>query len=155
MSVSRGLYVCSGLILASIAGCSAASAAPEEELVAVSGVVTMDGKPLEGALVSFVPTGTNGSARRGSGITDSDGQFQMLNYLNQEGLPVGAYVVVVSQWVMPDGSVPPADVPPATSGAVQAIPPLWRDMARAGSHNKVTVPEDGRTDFEFKIPKKN
>lgn len=142
------------LLLAGVSGCSTVEAGPQEDLVPVSGTMTIDGKPVEGVMVSFIPTGTGNMAHRGSAVTDSDGQFEMLNYQNKDGLPPGDYLVVFSLWALPDGSSPPDDVPPATSGAIQAIPPNWRDAARAGKHNKITVPNDGKTDFVFKVTSK-
>ena len=35
----------------------------------------------------------------------------------------------------------------------EMIPTAWNQIAKAGRHNKVTVPDEGKTDFEFKIPK--
>lgn len=154
MSLSRSLYFGLGMLMLGLTGCgTAVQAGPEEELVSVSGLVTMDDQPVSGALVNFIPTGSNAKAHPGSAITDSEGRFDMLNYQNKDGLPAGSYLVVLSWWVLPDGSPPPPDVPPATSGAIQAIPPLWRDAGKAGAHNTVHVPDTGKTDFEFKLKK--
>ena len=142
-----------GLLILTIAGCSRASAGVEKNLLTASGTVTLDGKPVKGALVTFTPTGTNTQSHQGSGVTDSDGNFEMFNYQNQQGLPPGEYVATFSIWLMPDGSAPPAGQPPATSRAVQAIPPLWTDVSKAGLHNKVTVSDSGNSDFLFQISK--
>jgi hypothetical protein len=147
-----GIGICC-LLLAGLSGCSTVEAGPEEDLVSVSGSVTLDGTPVEGIMVSFIPTGKGSTAHHGSAVTDSDGRFEMLNYQRKEGMPPGAYIVVFSRWALPDGSAPPDDVPPATSGAVQAIPPIWCDPAKSGKHNTVNVPVDGKTDFDFTISK--
>lgn len=153
MSTSQGKCVGIGLLLLGIVGCSAASAAPEEDLVSVSGQVLFGDKPAEGVLVNFIPSGTTNNAHRGTAVTDADGQFEMLNYQNKEGMPPGTYVVVFTCWRLPDGSLPPADVPPATSQAIQIIPSNWRDVPKAGPHNTVIVPDDGKSGLVFKIPK--
>jgi hypothetical protein len=152
-SLLNNVSACLGLCLLVVAGCTAAAAGRAEDVVPVSGSAIFNGEPYERLMVSFVPTGTNSQAHQGTGITDADGQFVMMNYQNKEGLPAGSYTVTFSLWLTPAGEVPPAGEPPATSRAMQAIPSLWRDVPKAGTHNTVVVPEDGKTDFEFKIPK--
>lgn len=142
-----------GLLLLGIVGCTASASGPQEELVPVAGTVTFDGKPYERLMVTFMPSGSNNTTRQGIGVSDEEGNFVMKNYQNKEGLPPGTYTVVFSLWLTPDGEVPPSDEPPANSRAVQAIPPGWSDVAKAGPQSKVMVGEDGKTDFVFKIPK--
>ena len=55
------------------------------ELAEASGTVTMDGKPLVGASVSFAPTSGN---RGASGRTDEQGKF-FLSYGGNDGCPLG------------------------------------------------------------------
>lgn len=154
MSRSKKSFIGLALLLLGIVGCSAHAAGPVEELVPVSGTVTVDGKPHAGVAVSFIPTGSNIKAHRGSGVTDSEGHFEMLNYRNQEGLPEGAYTVCLNLWLLPDGTAPPADKPLVLSGAVEVIDPAWSSLTAAGTHNTVTVPADGKLDFEFKAARK-
>lgn len=142
-----------GLLLVSLAGCVASASGPAEKLVPVSGTAVFDGKPYERMLVTFIPTGDGNTAHQGSGVTDAEGNFEIKNYQSKKGMPVGTYTVTCSLWLTPSGEVPPADQPPADSRAVQAIPVSWRDAAKAGNHNKVVVSAEGKTDFEFKVPK--
>ena len=65
------------LVVASLAiGCNRGPAPPK--LVPVHGTVTLDGKPLPGAAVTFVPVG-NTQGTGASGYTDQDGKYEVLD----------------------------------------------------------------------------
>ncbi len=79
------------------AGCSQGSGV---ELVPVEGVVTLDGKPVEGAEVLFRPE----SGRPSSGRTDAEGKYA-LNYTREEkGAIPGQHQVLISTFREPDDS---------------------------------------------------
>jgi hypothetical protein len=59
----------------------------------VSGTVTLDGKPLAGASVQFVP---QGSGRDATGGTDRSGYFVMSTNEPGDGVVPGSYKVVIS-----------------------------------------------------------
>lgn len=65
-------------------------------LVPVSGAVTLDGKPLEGVVISFVPDPGNKPKTDGGDVTGSGGSFEA-KYRNRAGLAPGKYKVVVAQ----------------------------------------------------------
>ena len=66
----------------------------------VSGVVTVDGKPLETGMVTFAPSG---GGMRASGIIQSDGSYQVKTN-RDAGLDIGEYdVAVVSREVVDTG----------------------------------------------------
>jgi len=84
------------LLLVVGTGCSK----PGPELVTVEGTARMDGKPLSGVLVSFLPEVAKGNTgRQASGMTDENGRFR-LTYDDPEnprpGAVVGWHVVIVS-----------------------------------------------------------
>jgi hypothetical protein len=60
--------------------------------VSVRGTVTLDGKPVEGALVLFLPEGTG---RQASGQTGADGSFRLTTIDVNDGAFPGNYKVVV------------------------------------------------------------
>jgi hypothetical protein len=62
----------------------------------VKGRVTLDGKPVSGATVLFVPEPGN-SARPASGLTDSEGNFRLTTYRLNDGVIPGAYKIVVTK----------------------------------------------------------
>jgi hypothetical protein len=61
--------------------------------VKVRGTVTLDGKPLRGAVVTFVPSGEKG--RAASGATQADGSFQLTTFKPDDGALPGDYKVTV------------------------------------------------------------
>jgi hypothetical protein len=73
-------------------------------LVPVEGVVTLDGKPVEGATVMFVPT--EGSGRPATGATESDGSFRLKSFDSGDGILPGNYKVTVSK--IEGGPIPKA-----------------------------------------------
>jgi hypothetical protein len=60
--------------------------------VKVEGIVTLDGKPLPGATVTFAPVGGGRSA---SGRTDADGSFRLTTFRTDDGALPGEYKVMV------------------------------------------------------------
>lgn len=94
-------------------------------LVMVSGKVTQNGEPLEGAMVIFFPQTKDGVM--GHGVTDSTGNYAMETRGADgpvPGIGSGSYRVMVSRFLKPDGTAPldPSE-PPANSGARESIPP--------------------------------
>jgi hypothetical protein len=82
-----GLFLVPALL--ACAGCG-----KDAKTVKVQGVVTLDGKPLEGATVTFIPL-EGGSGRMASGRTDSDGTFQLTTFRTYDGALPGEYKVTV------------------------------------------------------------
>jgi hypothetical protein len=69
-------------------------------LVPVTGTVTLDGQPLTGAQVVFVPAGEG--ARACSGTSDSTGKYALITNTDKGAMP-GSYKVTVSHLVGLDG----------------------------------------------------
>src|SRR5262249_39920805 len=59
----------------------------------VEGIVLLDGNPVRGAMVNFVPAG--GEGRPASGLTGSDGVFRLTTYSLEDGALPGNYKVIV------------------------------------------------------------
>jgi hypothetical protein len=70
------------------------------ELGDVSGVVTLDGKPLAGATVTFVPQIEDEEAAShvapSSGMTDASGRYSLMYVKDVEGAAVGTHIVMIS-----------------------------------------------------------
>ncbi|MEW4565319.1 carboxypeptidase-like regulatory domain-containing protein [Bremerella sp. JC770] len=64
------------------------------KLKPVSGVVTMDGDPLEAATVVFVPI--EGGRGNAVATTDQQGRYE-LSYINDKGTEPGTYKVIVTK----------------------------------------------------------
>lgn len=77
-----------------IAGCGGDG---RPRLVKVTGKVTLDGQPLEGAIVAFQPITQDKAKyqRPSSGISESSGEFTIGTYGTDDGLPVGKFKVGV------------------------------------------------------------
>ncbi|MFM7316165.1 MAG: hypothetical protein ACKO85_02895 [Isosphaeraceae bacterium] len=89
MNISTRTLLCGFLLLS---GCSSS----EPSRYAVSGKVTMDGKPASLVTVNFIP-GDPDSTNRGSGPTDPNGVFKIGEDGKNSGLPAGEYKVSFSQ----------------------------------------------------------
>jgi len=107
-----------GFFFLALVGCSRSG----PPLVAVTGTVTLDDRPLEGAQVTFIPADAIPGAGA-SGRTGPDGKY-LLHSRNGNGIAAGEYRVIVSKRVMPDGvAVPPDDpTPPIRSPARETLP---------------------------------
>jgi len=75
-----------GVVLLIGAGCG-------NSPVSVRGTVTLDGSPIEGATVIFLPEG--GTGRQAVGLTGADGGFQLTTLSTNDGAFRGKYKVVV------------------------------------------------------------
>lgn len=81
-----------GIVLAAVVltGCGSG-------LAPVAGTVTLDGKPVAGARVSFIPTGPGIPA---TGTTDAAGRFELEVGSGRRGVPRGRYAVTVVKLVV-------------------------------------------------------
>jgi hypothetical protein len=80
--------LCLSLLAVAIVGC-VNSAGP----IPVSGVVTLDEKPLSNASISFVP---EGSGKQATGTTDENGKFVLSTIDPRDGAFPGKYKVVIA-----------------------------------------------------------
>ncbi len=79
------------LALVFIGGCGGG------DLAQVSGTVTLDGQPLEGAQVSFWPLDAEaGSDRPSAGVTDGSGQYRLMYTAEEPGVLPGRHKVEIS-----------------------------------------------------------
>lgn len=94
MQASYSLLKTTALGLAAgvlLAGCGGADG---PELGAVSGRVTLDGRPLPNAVVQFQPIGTSGTYS--AGRTDADGHYRLHYTRDRNGAIIGTHRVSVS-----------------------------------------------------------
>ena len=78
-----------------IGGCGDAGVSDRPNVVPVSGTVTYNGQPVDGATVTFI---SKGSARASLGVTDANGVFRLTTYGEQnDGAPPGEYVVTIAK----------------------------------------------------------
>jgi len=129
-----------GCLLAVGLGCGSSKFVP------VSGKVTLNGKALPGATVSFEPLGPDDapSSQPGSvGKTNAEGAFTLKGIDGQAGAVSGKHrvrIVVAGE----DGD---ADQRPARGGAARSLPRHYN----ADSKLTFTVPAKGTSDANFEL----
>jgi len=132
-----------------LAGCGGSRTSP------VSGIVLLDGKPLAGASIQFVP---QGKGRDATGETDKDGQFAMSTFKPRDGVLPGAYKVVIAP---PAGTADPSQYATAEEAMAAAtksapkkesiVPAFPQKYARADQTPLTQeVPVKGKLMFELK-----
>jgi len=89
VKLALSILVAVGIVLT---GCSYSSRPPTYR---VTGTVTMQGKPVAGAAIIFVPTSNEGAAA--SAITDSEGKYSLTTWQAEDGARPGEYRVKVSK----------------------------------------------------------
>ncbi|EAQ77202.1 carboxypeptidase-like regulatory domain-containing protein [Blastopirellula marina] len=99
------LFAVAAILFGAIAGCAKDNLPLTFD---VTGIVEHQGRPVDGATVTLVPSEPNG--RSASGITDADGKFSVVTYLTASQQPAGAlpgaYSVTVSKLLvhqLPEG----------------------------------------------------
>ena len=153
-NLAISILVTVGIVLT---GCSNSAQPPTYR---VTGTVIMQGKPVAGAVITFVPTSNEGEAA--SAITDPDGKYALTTWRAGDGARPGEYRVKVSkqeqtavdpskmvknlsieeeQKIYVESKKPP---PPAKS----LIPSKYQDDQTSGLVHKV---EKKPTTFDIKI----
>ena len=137
-----------GCLLLLVAGCGKPPAdAPTVPIHPVSGVITLDGKPVEGARVVLVNLqGAQASDISPNGITDAEGRFQISTYSVHDGAPDGGYAVTVS-W--PEIKNPGASEP---EYGKERLPKRYQMPDNSGL--VVTVSEDLKDPVSFALTSK-
>lgn len=151
------------LLLLASAGCGGGASGPK--YVNVTGVVTLDGKAIEGATVTFSPKGEGSMSM---GLTDAEGKFQLKTATGKNGAAVGEHGVAIAlslnlgsqqPKVPDDGLAPPTDAelggrtPSAPQSTVRwIIPERYSDPAKSGLN--VTVPAGGLKEHKFELRSK-
>jgi hypothetical protein len=80
------------IVVAMAVGCGGPATVP------VSGTVTLDGEPVDGATVTFVP---EGEGRPANGNTDASGNFTLTTFTGGDGALPGSYNVTVFKTAAP------------------------------------------------------
>jgi hypothetical protein len=153
-----GWAVGAALVLAA-AGCGG-----KHTPVPVRGVVTLDGKPVEGATVHFYAEGEDREGRLAYGSTDAEGVFRLSTLGREDGALPRAYKVVVIKYVPLRPNVKIPDFPKTAQGKADledfkykiygdgprtknALPARYADINTTPFH--VTVPARGDVALEL------
>lgn len=151
---ARSLLVVPGFILAlTVTGCGGIA----EPLVPVAGKVLIDGKTLDGVVVTFIPEVKVQGRLGGTGTTDSAGTFTVTNLdQNKPGLPPGKYTVAYSRRRLPDGTAAPEDRTNADPGMilVETLPTYLVTPNPKYPATQVVISEGGNQSLELKASRK-
>lgn len=114
------------------------------EIAPVAGTVTLGGKPLPDAAITFQPLGGNGTKEPGTGSygrTDAQGRFSLRMIANdQAGAIVGNHSVTIST-----GKSDPTTDASHVSG--EKVPVSYRNGSQ-----RFNVPAEGTAQADFAIP---
>jgi hypothetical protein len=150
------------VFLLTVAGCGG-----QGKPVKFQGVVTLDGKPLPGATVTFAPLE---GGRPAMGRTDTDGSFRLTTFRSDDGALPGEYKVLVAVGEEPDEQFVGKD-PETFSNQVKleqrkgmspqgrkqaalkrkkssAVPEIYRDVKRTPL--KEVVPATGKVELALR-----
>jgi hypothetical protein len=117
----------------------------------VSGTVKLDGKPLPGASVTFLPVGES-KVQVASGVTDDAGHFTVAYVNGEPGAAEGEYKVLISKMMLPDGKPLAPGMMAATAGARDIIPMKYKNPDDL--INKIMVSAGGKSDLVFELKSK-
>ena len=100
------------ICLLAITGCGGAGDYPD--MGEISGTITMDGKPLPDALITFTPKGS----RPSSGVTDENGFYELIYSAKVKGAKTGEHVISISTYLPPG----PGDDGMFSEGTPETVP---------------------------------
>jgi hypothetical protein len=123
------------VLLVAAAGCNGRHAP-----VPVSGIVTLNGKPLAGATVTFHLVGDDREGRLATGQTDKTGTFR-LKTGSGDGARPGEYKVVIVKSVLADPKLKIPDFPDTPEGRNQRDHFVWKHFGDDQPPYKNVVPD--------------
>lgn len=135
------------------AGCSKDDGLPDT--APVRGTVTYQGKPVEGAVVTFLVDGATPPA---TGTTATDGTFELTTFKNADGAVPGSYRVSVSKFETVgldpnaddsmEAAAARANAPPPQTRSL--LPEKYADAGRSGLRFDVKADESNDIKIELK-----
>ena len=140
------LVACFGLL--GLSGCLNGG---NSDLGTVTGVVTVDGEPINYATVTFMPT----QGRASVGLTDADGAYNLVYVIGQDGALIGQHSVTVTTRVVKEGSYDDEAEDPKESvrktGRKELLAKKYCD--RNATELTATV-KAGKNEIDFDLPTK-
>jgi hypothetical protein len=134
--------VCCALVLA---GCESKPYA----LAPVAGIVTLDGKPVPGAVVNFQPQATGESRSPGPGSTgrcDAEGRFELKTIRDEPGAVMGVHTVSIYSYS--------PESPVVADGGTESHKEIIPDRYNYASELTFEVPASGTSTADFELTTK-
>ena len=131
------------LVLVGVVGCNAKpGTAPT---LKVTGTVTYNGEPVEGASVAFIPE----NGRPASGTTDASGKFTLSTFESGDGAVPGKHTVAISE--QPDESEPMPGTPEAENWqpSEARFPEKYSDAKQSGFTAQVELGKTNEFTFDM------
>lgn len=108
-----------------------------------AGVITLDGKPLDGAQVVLVPeSGTHGA----SALSAADGSFRLSAFPPDDGAVPGSYKVMIVKSIVPELQ---EGETAELAYAKLLVPKKYTDANTSGL--MVDIPDAGKTDIKLEL----
>ena len=155
MSNPRGLsLICSSVVVLSFGGCGGREYPPTYE---TSGVITLDGKPVGGVTVSFLPQDGQQPA---NGKTDDNGHYRLTSFSRNDGAMAGNFAIVMMKFPKVEGVTTPTGIPwdpdketdryiPDNGKEENKLPEKYADSKTSGM--LATVVADTVNTFDFDL----
>ena len=136
-----GLLLCVGI------GCGGA-----DKPIPVQGTVTLDGQPVGGAAVQFVPEG--GAGRTASAETQSDGTYRITTKDPGDGALPGDYRVIITWEPPPPPMFRTGEEGPSRQDMQRAIEEHQAKQRKAGKGHTIPAQygDQGKTPLKVKVP---
>lgn len=138
-TLASGQIAVASLIAASLVVLGGCNSRPN--VIPVTGTVTYQNKPVDGACVVFIPNGS----RPASGLTDAQGRFTLLSFAMNDGAVLGDHVVCITKAV-------PGQKVQDKSGYPKMLMVLPKKYGTpTNSPLKATVTSSSPNDFRFDL----
>lgn len=111
--------------------------------IKTEGLVTLDGKPVEGATVTFHPEAEKGHVA--TGLTDGDGVFRLQTFADGDGALPGEYKVTVTKTEAVAG-------PPSASGPEQMMKTMFNRPKKRSSLLPREYADSSKTPLRVHVP---
>src|SRR5262245_11610288 len=134
LPIRRVLVPGFAVLLVAAAGCG-----NQRGPVPISGTVTLDGEPVEGATVTFHTVGTDKEGKPATGETDKSGTFR-LRTGTDDGVRPGEYKVVIIKSILADPNLKMPNFPDTPEGRNQKEHFLWEHFGDNRSPYRNVLP---------------
>jgi hypothetical protein len=148
MRFTQFQFIAVGSVLL-LAGCSSGSdqwKSKRPKTAPAAGVITLNGKPLDGAQVILVPTsGDHG----GSALSEGDGRFRLATFPPDDGVVPGNYKVMIIKSLVPQNPDPGSPESTVPQFAKLLVPEKYTDAESSGL--TVEIPASGKQDIRLEL----